>query len=99
MWRESAIKTCPDSCRSNCKQQESARCEQSVLRTTGEMMIWRAIIATVLVLVGGSMTKTAEAQTSNAAVEAASQSVIAAPKVRKALDDIKADDAATLAEQ
>jgi tripeptide aminopeptidase len=45
------------------------------------------------------MTKQAEAQTSNEAVEAASQSVFAAPKVRRALDDIKADDAATLAEQ
>ena len=45
------------------------------------------------------MTKPADAQTANAAVEAASQSVIAAPKVRKALDDIKADDAATFAEQ
>src|SRR5581483_1852434 len=40
-----------------------------------------------------------EAQTSNAAIEAASQSVSANSKVRKALDDIKADDAATFAEQ
>ena len=45
------------------------------------------------------MTNPAEAQTSNAAIEAASQSVSANPKVRKALDDIKADDAATFAEQ
>ena len=45
------------------------------------------------------MTNPAEAQTSNAAIEAASQSVSANSKVRKALDDIKADDAATFAEQ
>ena len=45
------------------------------------------------------MTKPGQAQTSNAAVEGASQAVITAPKVRKALDDIKADDAATFAEQ
>jgi tripeptide aminopeptidase len=45
------------------------------------------------------MTKPADAQTLNAAVEAASQSVIAASKVRKALADIKADDAAAFAEQ
>ena len=45
------------------------------------------------------MTKPAEAQTSDAAVEAASQAIMANTKVRKALDDIKSDDAATFAEQ
>lgn len=45
------------------------------------------------------MTKPAEAQTLDAAVEAASQAIMTNTKVLKALDDIKSDDATTFAEQ
>ncbi len=45
------------------------------------------------------MTKPGQAQSSNAAIEVASQAIVTAPKVRKALDDIKADDAAAFTEQ
>src|SRR5579872_4319565 len=62
-------------------------------------MMRGAILAMALVLLGESMTKPADAQTVNAAVEAVSQAILANTKVLKALDDIKADDANAFAEQ
>ena len=57
-----------------------------------------AILATAFLL-AGPLTGPAAAQNSGTAVEAASQAVLANPKVMKALGDIKTDDGATLAEQ
>jgi acetylornithine deacetylase/succinyl-diaminopimelate desuccinylase-like protein len=57
------------------------------------------ILLTALFLAGLAMSKPACAQAPAAAVEAATQAILANPKVVKALDDIKSDDERTFAEQ
>jgi len=58
-----------------------------------------AALAMSFLLLGAFMAKPAKAQVSSAALEAASQAILGNPKVIKALDDIKADDANAFAEQ
>ena len=61
----------------------------------------RSLIVPALLLMAGPLAKQASAQSSPAgpAVETAYQAILANPKVTKTLEDIKADDERTLAEQ
>ena len=60
----------------------------------------RSLIVPALLLMAGPLAKPATAQgSSTPAIESAFQAILASPKVSKTLEDIKADDARTLAEQ
>jgi tripeptide aminopeptidase len=61
----------------------------------------RSIVVTALLLAGWPLAERASAQapTAGSAVEAASQAILANPRVVKALEDIKADDEAAFVEQ
>jgi tripeptide aminopeptidase len=61
----------------------------------------RSIVMTALLLAGWPLAERASAQapTAGSAVEAASQAILANPRVVKALEDIKADDEAAFVEQ